>query len=82
MNTSAQEMLLKIRAQPGWTESRIAAEIKTSQATVNRLLHGQRGCQAATYLAIESLATKLKLLPERRRRSKAASITPPISQPQ
>lgn len=72
MNTPAQDLLLKIRAQTGWSEPRIASEIKTSQATVNRLLHGQPGCQASTYLAIEALAARLKLIPARRRSNRAA----------
>lgn len=76
MNTPAQELLLKIRSHTGWTEPRIAAEIKTSQATVNRLLHGQPGCQASTYLAIEGLAARLKLLPKRRTRSEAEPRNP------
>ena len=82
MNTPAQELLLKIREQTGWTEPRIAAEIKTSQATVNRLLHGQRGCQASTYLAIEGLAARLKLLPKRRTRPVVKPLSPPLPQPQ
>lgn len=75
MTTSAQDLLMKIRAQTGWSEPRIATEIKTSQATVNRLLHGQKGCQASTYLAIEALAVRLKLVPARRT-TRAAPATP------
>jgi hypothetical protein len=72
MNTTAQELLIKIREKTGWSEPRIATEIKTSQATVNRLLNGQPGCQASTYLAIEALATRLKLIQVRRRTNRAA----------
>lgn len=72
MHTPAQELLIAIREKTGWSEPRIATEIKTSQATVNRLLHGQPGCQASTYLAIEELAARLKLIPSRRRTYRAA----------
>jgi hypothetical protein len=86
MNTPAQELLLKIREHTGWTEPRIAAEIKTSQATVNRILRGQHGCQASTYLSIEDLAARLKILPQRRpkRRTRPAvkPLSPPLPQPQ
>ena len=84
MNTPAQELLLKIREQTGWSEPRIATEIKTSQATVNRLLNGQPGCQVSTYLAIESLAKRLKVHAKRREKlSKGAQHPPhPQSQPQ
>ena len=77
MNTPAQELLLKIREHTGWSEPRIATEIKTSQATVNRLLNGQPGCQASTYLAIEGLVKRLKIPAKRRKSDKA-----PASQPQ
>jgi transcriptional regulator with XRE-family HTH domain len=79
MNTPSQELLLAIKGATGWSEPKIAAEIGTSQATVNRLLNGQPGCQASTYLAIEKLATRLKLSPKRRKAEKSA-IT--VSQPQ
>jgi transcriptional regulator with XRE-family HTH domain len=82
MNTPAQELLLKIREQTGWTEPRIAAEIKTSQATVNRILRGQLGCQASTYLAIEGLATRLKILPKRGARPSVRPLSPPLPHPQ
>jgi DNA-binding LacI/PurR family transcriptional regulator len=62
-----------IKAKTGWSEPRIAAEINTSQATVNRLLNGQPNCQATTYLAIEALASKLKLLSKRRPRTSPKS---------
>lgn len=68
MNTPAKDLLTKIAAQTGWSQPRIAAEIKTSQATVNRLLHGQPGCQASTYLAIEEVAARLNIIPKRRAR--------------
>lgn len=83
MNTPAQELLLRIREQTGWSEPRIATEIKTSQATVNRLLNGQPGCQVSTYLAIESLAKRLKVHSKRRQKPVENPEGPPAtSQPQ
>jgi transcriptional regulator with XRE-family HTH domain len=82
MNTPAQELLLKIREHTGWSEPRIATEIKTSQATVNRLLNGQPGCQVSTYLAIESLAKRLKLRSKRRQKPSRGAQQPPAPQPE
>jgi transcriptional regulator with XRE-family HTH domain len=78
MNTPHQELLRKIKDQTGWSEPRIASEIHTSQATVNRLLNGQPGCQVQTYLAIEELAQRLNVIPKRRRAPlQKSSATPP-----
>jgi transcriptional regulator with XRE-family HTH domain len=68
MNTPTQNLLRSIKEQTGWSEPRIASEINTSQATVNRLLHGQPGCQVGTYLAIEALAARLRIIPKRQKR--------------
>lgn len=77
MNTPSQALLLAIKGATGWSEPKIAAEIGTSQATVNRLLNGQPGCQASTYLAIERLAARLKLYPKRRKTDKASAKSQP-----
>jgi transcriptional regulator with XRE-family HTH domain len=69
MTTSPQKLLQEIKARTGWSQPKIAAEIGTSQATVNRLLHGQSNCLATTALAIEQLAARLKIIPSRRRRT-------------
>ena len=84
MNTPSQKLLLEIKGATGWSEPKIAAEIGTSQATVNRLLNGQPGCQVSTYLAIESLAKRLKLRTKRRHRTAEPTQHPPApeSQPQ
>jgi DNA-binding LacI/PurR family transcriptional regulator len=77
MNTPHQELLRKIKDQTGWSEPRIASEIKTSQATVNRLLNGQPSCQVQTYLAIEELAQRLRIVPKHRARTTKPVTTPP-----
>jgi predicted transcriptional regulator len=59
MDTDTQKLLKAIQVKTGWSESRIAREIGTSQPTVNRLFKGQLECQASTWRAIEELSNRV-----------------------
>lgn len=55
MDKDISTLLREIKAATSWSEPRIAAEIGTSQPTVNRILNGQAECKATTYKAITTL---------------------------
>ena len=59
MEKSITEMLRAIKAETGWSEPRMAAELNTSQPTVNRILRGQKECRASTYRSITELYSQL-----------------------
>jgi len=48
-------LLREIKASTSWSETRIAQELGTSQATVNRILNGQVDCKGKTLRAIADL---------------------------
>lgn len=48
-------LLRDIKAATALTETQLAAELGTTQPTVNRILNGQPGCKLATYHAIVSM---------------------------
>jgi predicted transcriptional regulator len=52
-------LLKEIKAKTGWSEPRIALEIKVSQPTVNRILNGQDDCKGSTFRAIIDLHAQL-----------------------
>ena len=45
-------LLREIKAATALTEAQLAAELSTTQPTVNRILNGQSGCKIAMYRAI------------------------------
>lgn len=55
MNKNISTLLKEIKLETGWGEVRIAAELKVSQPTVNRILKGQQECKGSTLKAIEDL---------------------------
>lgn len=48
-------LLAEVRAKTKWTEIQLADELKVSQATINRILHGQEKYRADTYCAVVAL---------------------------
>lgn len=59
MDKDIATLLREIKSATAWSEPRIAAEIGTSQPTVNRILNGQSDCKVATFKAIADLHQKL-----------------------
>ena len=59
MDKDTSTLLREIKEATSWSEPRIAAEIGTSQPTVNRILHGQADCMARTQRAIENLHKRI-----------------------
>jgi transcriptional regulator with XRE-family HTH domain len=55
MDKDISTLLREIKEATRWSEPRIAAELGTSQPTVNRILNGQADCKATTYRAITLL---------------------------
>lgn len=55
MDKDISTLLREIKEATSWSEPRIAAEIGTSQPTVNRILNGQTDCMGKTQKAIEAL---------------------------
>ena len=55
MDTKISTLLREIKDATGWSEPKIAAELGTSQPTVNRILNGQDECKASTFRAINDL---------------------------
>jgi len=55
MDKDIATLLREIKSATDWSEPRIAAELGTSQPTVNRILKGQRDCKGATLRAIVEL---------------------------
>ncbi|WP_180313790.1 helix-turn-helix domain-containing protein [Xanthomonas hortorum] len=59
--TPTQAVLRLVEA--GWSESRIAKEVGTSQPTVHRIKHGQRSVAFEIGTALVRLATALQKTP-------------------
>jgi len=59
MDKDIATLLREVKSATDWSEPRIAAELGTSQPTVNRILNGQRDCKGATLLAIVDLHGKV-----------------------
>jgi ribosome-binding protein aMBF1 (putative translation factor) len=55
MDKDPSTLLRELKQATGWSETRLAAEIKTSQPTVNRILNGQARCISTTLTSIEKL---------------------------
>jgi transcriptional regulator with XRE-family HTH domain len=55
MDKDIATLLREIKSATDWSEPRIAAELGTSQPTVNRILNGQPDCKGATLRAIVEL---------------------------
>ena len=55
-------LLREIKVATALTETQLAAELGTTQPTVNRILNGQPGCKLATYHAIVAMH-KAKCVP-------------------
>jgi plasmid maintenance system antidote protein VapI len=55
MDKDPSTLLREIKQQTGWSETRLATEIKASQPTVNRILNGQPRCLSTTLSAIVEL---------------------------
>lgn len=55
MDKDTATLLREIKDASGWSETRIADELGTTQPTVNRILNGQPDCKSSTFRAIESL---------------------------
>ena len=59
MNKPISTLLQEIKVETGWSEPRIAKELRVSQPTVNRILNGQEECAGSTWRAIENLHAKV-----------------------
>lgn len=55
MDKDPSTLLREVKQQTGWSETRLAAEIKASQPTINRILNGQPRCLSTTLSAIVGL---------------------------
>lgn len=55
MDKDPSTLLREIQQATGWSQTRLALELKTSQPTVNRILNGQAKCLSDTLLAIADL---------------------------
>ncbi|MEB1136037.1 helix-turn-helix domain-containing protein [Xanthomonas campestris pv. campestris] len=59
MNDSLPAQAVLKLVQAGWSESRIAKEVGTSQPTVHRIKHGQKSVAFGVGLALVRLADSL-----------------------
>jgi transcriptional regulator with XRE-family HTH domain len=59
MDKKISTLLREIKNATGWSESRLASKLDTSQPTVNRILNGQEDCKGSTYRAITALHHEL-----------------------
>jgi hypothetical protein len=59
MDKDIATLLKEIKSTTDWSEPRIAAELGTSQPTVNRILNGQPDCKGATLRAIVDLHARV-----------------------
>jgi len=75
MDKDPSTLLREIKQATGWSETRLATELKTSQPTVNRILNGQSRCLSTTLGAIEGLYALQ--CPRRRATDKAEVALPP-----
>lgn len=55
MDKDPSTLLREIKQATGWSQTRLAVELKTSQPTVNRILNGQPKCLSDTLAAIADL---------------------------
>jgi transcriptional regulator with XRE-family HTH domain len=55
MDKPISTQLQEIQTRTGWSQTRLAREIGTSQPTVNRILNGQKDCTGKTLRAIAGL---------------------------
>jgi len=55
MDKDPSTLLREIKQATGWSQTRLALELKTSQPTVNRILNGQAKCLSDTLVAINEL---------------------------
>lgn len=55
MDKNICTLLNEIKTETGWSQPRIAGELRTSQPTVNRILNGQEDCKGSTLKSIEDL---------------------------
>lgn len=55
MEKNISTLLMEIKRQQGWTQTRLAVELGTTQPTVNRILNGQDDCKVTTFKAICAL---------------------------
>jgi len=55
MDKDPSTLLRELKSATGWSETRLASELKTSQPTVNRILNGQARCLSTTLGAIAGL---------------------------
>jgi transcriptional regulator with XRE-family HTH domain len=55
MDKDPSTLLRELKHSTGWSETRLARELKTSQPTVNRLLNGQPRCFSTLLTAIANL---------------------------
>ncbi|WP_370660093.1 helix-turn-helix domain-containing protein [Massilia timonae] len=58
MDKDPSTLLRELKLATGWSETRLAAELRTSQPTVNRILNGQARCLSTTLGAIAGLHAK------------------------
>ncbi|WP_374710568.1 helix-turn-helix transcriptional regulator [Massilia pseudoviolaceinigra] len=55
MDKNISTLLREIKAKQEWSQVRLAAELGTTQPTVNRILNGQDDCKISTFKAICAL---------------------------
>lgn len=55
MDKDPSTLLREIQQATGWSQTRLAVELRTSQPTVNRILNGQPKCLSDTLAAIDEL---------------------------
>ena len=68
MDKDPSTLLREIKQATGWSQTRLALELKTSQPTVNRILNGQAKCLSDTLVAISELHSRhCRGRPRRRR---------------
>ena len=66
MDKDPSTLLKELKSATAWSETRLAAELKTSQPTVNRILNGQARCLSTTLAAIVGLHAQHCEAPKRR----------------
>ncbi|MCE3605845.1 helix-turn-helix transcriptional regulator [Massilia sp. P8910] len=55
MDKNISTLLREIKTKQDWSQVRLAAELGTTQPTVNRILGGQDNCKISTFKAICAL---------------------------
>lgn len=69
MDKDITTLLREIKAATGWSETLLASKLGVSQATVNRILHGQTECTGSTLRAIVLLHSETVGGPNDRRKT-------------